>query len=268
MSNGMNSEQSAELFDRYYYAHDCGRPYQRDDVWIESFDRIAQRIVEDIGPQTVLDAGCAWGFLVESLRRRGVEAYGLDVSEYAIQQVHPDVQPHCWVGSILDPLPQTYDLIVSIEVLEHMPRRDSEIAVVNICDHADEILFSSSPKDYREATHFNVHTPDYWVRLFAREGYYRDVSYDVAYITPWAMRLRHDLTLIDDVLVPYERRLWTHELARQEMRKRLLELEQRLRQVEEVASMPDHEMGQDRIRIGERLRNTLDRLESRLGIRH
>jgi hypothetical protein len=149
-----------------------------------------------------------------------------------------------------------------------MPRRDSEIAVVNICDHADEILFSSSPKDYREATHFNVHTPDYWVRLFAREGYYRDVSYDVAYITPWAMRLRHDLTLIDDVLVPYERRLWTHELARQEMRKRLLELEQRLRQVEEVASMPDHEMGQDRIRIGERLRNTLDRLESRLGIRH
>jgi hypothetical protein len=237
MKDEMSSEPSVALFDRYYYAHDCGRPYQRDEAWLEFFDRVARRIAEDIQPQTVLDAGCAWGFLVESLRRLGIEAYGLDVSEYAIQQVHPDVRPYCWVGSILDPLPQAYDLIVSIEVLEHMPRFDSEMAVVNICNHADEVLFSSSPTDYQEATHFNVHSPDYWVRLFARQGYFRDVDYDASYITPWAMRLRRNLTLIDDVIVPYERKLWTHLQARQEMRERLLDLERRLRQIEEEASV-------------------------------
>jgi hypothetical protein len=232
MGDSVSVERSVELFDRYYYAHDCGRPYQRDEAWLQFFDRVAYRIVEDIHPETVLDVGCAWGFLVESLRRLGVDAYGLDVSEYAIQQVHPDVRSYCWVGSILDPLPDTYDLIVSIEVLEHMPRADSEVAVVNICDHADEVLFSSSPKDYQESTHFNVHSPDYWVRLFARQGYYRHVNYDASYITPWAIRFRQDLTLIDDVIAPYERELWTHMQARQEMRERLLELERKLRQME------------------------------------
>ena len=43
------------------------------------FDWIAERITRDINPKTVLDAGCAMGFLVEGLRARGVEAWGVDV---------------------------------------------------------------------------------------------------------------------------------------------------------------------------------------------
>ncbi len=65
----------ASLYDDYYYAHDCGRPYRRDEEWLNFFDRIAARIIELYAPRTVLDAGCAWGFLVEAFRKRGVEAY-------------------------------------------------------------------------------------------------------------------------------------------------------------------------------------------------
>ena len=79
----------SDLFDEYYYAHDCGRPCQRDEVWLNFFDQVAKRIIEQFEPKTVLDAGCAWGFLVEAFRNRGVEASGVDISEYAFQNIHP-----------------------------------------------------------------------------------------------------------------------------------------------------------------------------------
>ena len=86
------------------------------------FGGVADRIVQDLAPRSVLDAGCALGLLVESLRDRNVEAYGVDISEYAISQVRSDIAAFTWQGSITDPLPRRYDLIVSIEVLEHLPR--------------------------------------------------------------------------------------------------------------------------------------------------
>ena len=71
--------------------------------WLEFFGGIAEQIVARSRPSTVLDAGCAMGMVVEALRDRGVEAFGVDLSEYAIENVRPDVRPFCRVGSILDP---------------------------------------------------------------------------------------------------------------------------------------------------------------------
>ncbi len=185
----MKSESTGDLFGPYYYAHNCGLPYSRDERWLNFFDQIANRLVNDFHPRTVLDAGCAWGLLVESLRVRGIEAYGVDISEYAIQHVYPDIKQYCRVGSITDPLPQRYDLIVSIEVFEHMPPADSEQAIANLCQYSDNIVMFSSPVDYKEATHLNVQPPDYWARQFARHQFIRDLDYDVnTYLPHWAVR--------------------------------------------------------------------------------
>ena len=95
----MTQSDSFEHYDLYYYTHGCGeRPYQRDEEWLKMFYRMAKRIANEIQPKTVLDAGCAMGFLVEGLRKEGVQALGVDVSEYALSQVHPDIKPFCWGG--------------------------------------------------------------------------------------------------------------------------------------------------------------------------
>src|SRR5512140_377293 len=106
---------AASLYGVYYFRHGCGRPYVRDEGWLSFFGGIAERIVSEMNPATVLDAGCAMGFLVEGLRARGVDAMGLDISEYAIGQAHEDIRPFCQVGSVTDPLPRRYELIVCIE---------------------------------------------------------------------------------------------------------------------------------------------------------
>jgi len=50
----------------------------------------------------VLDVGCAKAYLVAELRRRGVEAYGVDVSEYALACAPTSVRPFLRHASALD----------------------------------------------------------------------------------------------------------------------------------------------------------------------
>ncbi|HKQ08331.1 MAG TPA: class I SAM-dependent methyltransferase, partial [Blastocatellia bacterium] len=116
----MDSRSLSKSYDAYYYAHGCGEPYQRSEKWLRFFRSVAERVVTGFQPSTVLDAGCAMGFLVEALRDKGIFAYGIDLSEYAISQVREDIRPFCRTGSLTEPLPQSYDLIVCIEVLEHL----------------------------------------------------------------------------------------------------------------------------------------------------
>lgn len=197
-----------KAFDAYYYAHDCGAPYLRNEQWLTFFGGIAERIVKEINPKTVLDAGCAMGFLVEGLRNRDVEAWGVDISEYAIGQVHESVRPFCRVGSITEPFERKYDLVTCIEVFEHMPPREAEKAAENLCRHTDDILFSSTPFDYKEVTHVNVNPPEHWAAMFARQGFYRDFDFDASFLTPWAVRYTRKPFEQGRFISEYERRFF------------------------------------------------------------
>jgi SAM-dependent methyltransferase len=183
-SQGEGNEQ--EQYGEYYYRHDCGIPYERNDYWLAYFAKIADRIVRDLEPRSVLDAGCAMGFLVEGLRARGVEAFGIDVSEYAISKIDETIAEYCQVGSLTEPLPRRYDLITCVEVVEHIPAADAETVISTLCAATDRLLLSTSPDDYTEATHLNVQPPEYWSLLLAREGFFRAVDQDISYLTPWA----------------------------------------------------------------------------------
>lgn len=218
-------QAAAQLFDSYYFAHGCGQPYAREPGWQAHFGRIADGIMAELQPRSVLDVGCAIGLLVEALRARGVEAYGVDVSEYAIGQAHASVRPFCRVGQATEPFGRRYDLIVCIEVLEHLPPEQAQPAVANFCRHADSVLFSSSPFDYAELTHFNVQPPPYWAKLFAQQGFYRDVDLDAGFLTPWAACFRRRSDPAAAIIADYERRHW---LMLQESQARLqVNLQQR-----------------------------------------
>lgn len=206
------------MFDADYYATGCGRPYVRDDVWLAFFGRIADRIVADIAPRRTMDVGCAMGFLVEALRARGVDARGIDVSDYAIGQAHPDVAPYLAVASAAEPLPERYDLVTCIEVLEHMPSDLADRAIDVLAAAADDILFSSSPTDHAEPTHVNVRPPDAWAAAFARRGFYRDADFDATFLTPWAARFRKVDGPLGGVVAAYERRLWQLADANHQLR--------------------------------------------------
>ena len=220
-------------YGRYYYRHDCGIPYERNSHWLDFFGKVADGIVRDLRPTSVLDAGCAMGFLVEALRERGVEAWGIDVSEYAISQVDESVKEFCEVASLAEPLPRHYDLIVSIEVLEHIPPTETSAAIANLCAATDRLLLSTSPDDYGEATHLNVQPPEAWSAALAQEGFLREVEHDVSYVTPWAALYTRKDESAAEIVRRYDRS-WTRQRKEAgQLRDSLLAAQQRFSELED-----------------------------------
>jgi SAM-dependent methyltransferase len=185
----MGSAAADDNYGSEYYAESCGGiPYSWDEPhWQAFFRNMAARIVEAFAPSTALDAGCAKGFLVATLRENGVEAEGFDISDYAVQAAPVAARGHVRVGSLLEPLTKRYDLITCIEVLEHIPAQEVQQAIDTLCSATDLVILSSTSEDFREATHINVRRPEEWAADFARRGFFRRVSADVSFISPWAV---------------------------------------------------------------------------------
>ncbi|HEX5593356.1 MAG TPA: methyltransferase domain-containing protein [Solirubrobacterales bacterium] len=219
----------------YYFRHDCGIPYERNEHWLGFFGAMADAIVRDLRPTTVLDAGCAMGFLVEALRERGVEAWGIDVSEHAISQVHESVAAYCQVGSLTDPLPRRYDLIVSVEVLEHIPPAEANAAVANLCAATDRLLLSTTPDDFGEATHLNVQAPEAWSAMLAQNGFLRETEHDVSYVTPWAALYARSAEPLAEAVRRYDRAWWRQHRETEQLRDSLLNAHNRLAELEQQA---------------------------------
>jgi SAM-dependent methyltransferase len=208
----------------HYFQTYRDAPYERSTKWLGVFGVIADGIVREIAPKTVLDVGCAMGFLVEHLRDRGVEAQGIDISGHAIAGVRDDIKPSCRVASILEPVPGRYDLVVCLEVVEHLPETEAHAAVGRLCGLSDDVLFSSTPGDFGEDTHINVQPPEYWAGLFAAHGFIRDLDFDAsAFLAPWACRYRRNSEPARRVTEAYERRLWALEQEVRALRTRGLE---------------------------------------------
>jgi GT2 family glycosyltransferase len=197
------------MYNVNYSSPEIGEPIERTDYWLEFFEEAAERIQLDIKPETILDANCDAGLLVEMLRKRGVEAWGIDSSEAAIQRVPEGIQPYCWVGSIREPfdLPN-YDLIVFSNLFRKMDAEHAEHVIENLCHHTTDILFSPFSISNQPDTDDGYRPLEFWVGLFYRHGFLREVDYDASYMTPWTMRFRKSQKPVINQVIDYERKLW------------------------------------------------------------
>lgn len=99
--------------------------YRYDGRWIP----VAQDIVSHFGLRPgmrVLDVGCAKGFLVKDLIMAcpGLEAYGLDISHYALMNCETEVVGRLHLGSA-DALPfpdGSFDCVISLNTLHNFDR--------------------------------------------------------------------------------------------------------------------------------------------------
>jgi GT2 family glycosyltransferase len=199
----------SDFYDEEYYGEGydkSGVPYRRDEkIWVDFFSGIARSIVAGLGPRTVLDVGCATGILVESLHDLGVDARGIDVSDWAISQVPDEMRRYFAVGSMTDEIDGHFDLITCFEVIEHLPAFMADISIANLCRHADAVLFASTPDDFAETTHLNVETSGYWAQIFLEHGFLRDVDFDASFLAPHAVLFRRRVVDPDELVVEYER---------------------------------------------------------------
>lgn len=108
-----------------------------------------------------LDVGCALGFVVEALRELGIDAEGMDVSEFAIANANKGAKGHVQVGSLLDRLPcddTSFDLVSAIETLEHLEPDSIPYALAELRRITSRFLVATIPSFGP-----NEHGPDGWL---------------------------------------------------------------------------------------------------------
>src|SRR6476660_1535809 len=84
----------------------------------------------------VLDVGCGKGFLVKDLIKvcPGLEAFGLDISEYALMHCEPEVIGRLHLGDCRRmPFPDgSFDAVIAINTVHNLERADCIQAVREI----------------------------------------------------------------------------------------------------------------------------------------
>lgn len=202
----------SELYDKKYFDHyDFNFKvvnYSESNEIREYFDNLAKNIVDKFNPKTVLDCGCAMGYLVSALRRLGVEAFGVDISEYAISKVEPEIKEYCFNKSITDKLPQElpnkFDLVVCNRILDCMGYEDVAIALSNISQVSDNILIGDSCAVYKDNVESYIKFREYVVGLLAKNEKFRDTGSRL-FVDDWHLDLYCKADNLTAVVKKYEK---------------------------------------------------------------
>ena len=235
---------TAADYSEHYYRHysDSDEPYAWSSPgWRAFFTGVAARVITATGrAESVLDVGCATGLLVHGFLVAGSSgAEGFDLSETAIAEADPEVRDRVRVASATIPYGRQYDLITCIEVLEHLAPPDAATTIENICAATDRVVLSSTPGDFDEPTHINVHPVADWAAEFASRGFYRRADVDLSFLSPWAIYFEKAPLHTRDVVHRYETAMYP---LRQEVavkRATLLEMHRRLGELEDGAVVAD-----------------------------
>jgi ubiquinone/menaquinone biosynthesis C-methylase UbiE len=181
----------SRLYGREYFDGDRSYGYggyRYDGRW----KPIAEDIIRHFGLKPgdrILDVGCAKGFLVKDFMivLPGLEAFGLDISDYALKHCEPEVIGRLHRGNATDlPFPDhSFDAVVSINAIHNLPLAECitalhEIERVTKASRAYvqvDSYFTEDDKRLFEEWVLTAYThayPDGWRKIFAKAGYQGD----------------------------------------------------------------------------------------------
>jgi cyclopropane fatty-acyl-phospholipid synthase-like methyltransferase len=92
---------------------------------------------------SLLEFGCARGYIVRALRSLGVPAYGVDISSWAVSNCDPLVKE--WVSNDCFVFPRSFDWIFSKDVWEHIEAGSLANTIKNITEGAKKGVFVIVP---------------------------------------------------------------------------------------------------------------------------
>lgn len=147
----------------------------------QSSEKVAEIIDSFFNFHSVLDIGCGCGLYIEELHRLGKEVLGCDASSDAINIAPKEFTVfYCDVTKPLI-LNRKFDLVICIEVAEHIKKKYSPQLVKNCTSYGDTVVFTAAPKGQGGVGHINEQPYEFWIRLFEENHfqYDRDLSEQV-----------------------------------------------------------------------------------------
>src|SRR5829696_4032503 len=123
--------------------------------------------------RSVVDVGCGTGEWLAVFEEHNVEdVCGVD-GDYVDKRMLAFPRERFIAHDLSCPLSlrRRFDLVMSLEVAEHLPAESAETFVRSLVNLGAVILFSAAIPGQEGHHHVNLQWQDYWADLFDREGY-------------------------------------------------------------------------------------------------
>lgn len=166
--------------------------YRYDGRWVPVAEDMIKHF--DIKPgDRVLDVGCAKGFLVKDFMKAspGVEAFGLDISRYALMNCEPEVIGRLHLGNAMElPFPDnSFKAVISLNTVHNLDRDKCIVAlreIQRVSGGRSYVQVDSyrTPEDRQRfldwvlTAHYHEY-PDGWRTTFKEAGYTGDYYWTI-----------------------------------------------------------------------------------------
>lgn len=163
-----------------------------NDSYVNLFNQTAKEIISITGAKTFLDCGGGMGAYTKAMLEQGLNCTYVDLSklhgEYVSKRlVKQEGQTlHIYIKDFTTQKWKTFDLVASIEVMEHIEDEKLIPFLTNLkCKY---FHFSSTPNktDFDEKWgHINIKSEEEWIALFEQCGYKLDRKMSLP--TTWSL---------------------------------------------------------------------------------
>jgi SAM-dependent methyltransferase len=161
-----NQTGGATPYDRHFFQW-------HQDSSLNSARTVLPLVFEAVPAKSLLDIGCGNGTWLKAAGDLGVADYmGVDGSYVDVKDLL--IPRERFVAMDLEkatPLGRRFDLVMSLEVAEHISPQHADAFVSFVAAHGDVILFSAACPNQEGTDHRNEQWPAYWADKFAKLGY-------------------------------------------------------------------------------------------------
>lgn len=147
--------------------------YRQQECSNQSAREIVPLVLELIQPRSVIDVGCGVGTWLSIFKEFGIEdIFGVD-GDYVDRKMLQIPAGKFSPADLKEPfrLNRHFDLVVSLEVAEHLPAECAENFVKSLTGLGPIVLFSAAAPFQGGTGHINEQWPEYWRKFFEKYNY-------------------------------------------------------------------------------------------------
>jgi len=148
-----------------------------------------------VKPKSVLDVGCGLAQWLKVFKDNGIETVlGIDGEHVPSEKIMVDPISEFKVFDLRSikslNLKKQFDLALSLEVAEHLPKENAEDFIGFLTQSSNIIIFAAAVIGQTGENHINEQNPNYWQRLFRLNGFvmldaFREYFWNYAKVNWW-----------------------------------------------------------------------------------
>lgn len=143
---------------------------------LKSPEEIVPILVKLFKPESVADIGCGIGTFLSVFKKHGIkDVVGVDGSWANKSLVEKYLTPAEFIEANLTDnfrLNRKFDMVLCLEVAEHLPEESAGPLVANLVSLSDVIIFSAAVPNQGGQNHINEQPVEYWQQKFLQHKYH------------------------------------------------------------------------------------------------